>query len=307
MSLGPIDVTTWQIRTSVDVTSWSSCGEETRGRRTKRWVNAPDGSVWLRKEPRPGRPNEIGIEVFTLGLARACGLNAAEGRPAWWREDLSERRGICVLKFLELEEDLVHGYEILSSVDGTYDPDNVGKHTIRRALDALQTLETRYGVDLVGGFVDMLSFDAWVGNTDRHQGNWGVIRSRLRGLRLAPVYDTAACLGAELRDANDKTLATFDDPAKGPTFVDRYVERCPSGFGDDSSLISMANLVESLRNVSGIRARMRQRAAVFRTVHDQALRPLMSEVDDVVFPRRRKAFASCILTRRLAWLEEILR
>lgn len=44
--------------------------------RVKHWLIAPDGSQWLRKEPRAVRPYEPPIEM--LMLARAAGVPAAE-------------------------------------------------------------------------------------------------------------------------------------------------------------------------------------------------------------------------------------
>jgi hypothetical protein len=41
----------WQ---RVDVTHWTDSTQESRGhRRPKMWVQAPDGGIWLRKEPPP--------------------------------------------------------------------------------------------------------------------------------------------------------------------------------------------------------------------------------------------------------------
>ncbi|MFN9368661.1 MAG: hypothetical protein ACK6CT_07815 [Planctomycetia bacterium] len=47
--------------------------------------------------------------------------------------------------------------------------------------------------EVVAGFVEMLLFDAIVGNNDRHPANWGVVtstRTKVRP-RFSPIFDTA--------------------------------------------------------------------------------------------------------------------
>jgi hypothetical protein len=48
----------------------------------------------------------------------------------------------------------------------------------------------------MGGIVEMLTFDALVGNNDRHPANWGVITPMMsaKAPRFSPVFDTARAL-----------------------------------------------------------------------------------------------------------------
>jgi len=88
----------------------------------------------------------------------------------------------------------------------------------------------------------MLFFDAWIGNSDRHQENWGIINFP-KGLRLAPIYDTAACLGAELQPQH--RLLT---PSPSEEQLKQYVERCGSGFGrGQNRLIGQREVVAQLK------------------------------------------------------------
>jgi hypothetical protein len=84
----------------IDVTDWKEVAPETRGKRSKLWVEDADGRMWLRKEHREGRPCEPAIESRALRLARACGISAALGRGCVWRVGGTLRHGIVVLQFL---------------------------------------------------------------------------------------------------------------------------------------------------------------------------------------------------------------
>ena len=64
--------------------------------------------------------------------------------------------------------------------------------------DVIQTLEEQTAVDPVAlerRFWDMFIVDAFIGNWDRHNGNWGFLYdTRTDKVELAPVYDCGSCL-----------------------------------------------------------------------------------------------------------------
>src|SRR5262249_14073488 len=112
----------------------------------------------------------------------------------------------------------------------------------RRALSTIELTRsvlieqgTRYHADLINPFLRMLVFDAWIGNGDRHSANWAIlVRGSLHGsaCRLAPMYDTAGCLLADLKD---ETVERRFAPSLEDAAVQRYVEKCRSGFGDGAA------------------------------------------------------------------------
>lgn len=51
-------------------------------------------------------------------------------------------------------------------------------------------------------YYDMFIVDAFTGNIDRHNGNWGIIKNRESGkTRISPVYDCGSCLDSLLDDS----------------------------------------------------------------------------------------------------------
>lgn len=51
-------------------------------------------------------------------------------------------------------------------------------------------------------FVGFVLFDAWVGNTDRHENNWAVLHGPAGQLHLAPSFNHGSALASGLTDAN---------------------------------------------------------------------------------------------------------
>ena len=51
-------------------------------------------------------------------------------------------------------------------------------------------------------FWDMFVIDALIGNTDRHNGNWGfLLNKQTNSIKFSPIYDCGSCLNPMLEDA----------------------------------------------------------------------------------------------------------
>lgn len=200
----------WQ---PIDVSDWAEDVYEPRGKRPKRWLRDHEGRLWLRKEPPPQRPHardsEPAIEVLALQLAQRAGVAVADTRPATWA---GNKRGVVSRQFHADDEAHHPGSELLGlpSESGS-GPEarqrrNEGRAsaTLRRVRDVLHLFQIASNEPLLQPFARILAVDAWLGNGDRHSGNWALVMGP-RGTRLAPMYDPAACLGAELTPQHPMT------------------------------------------------------------------------------------------------------
>jgi hypothetical protein len=136
----------------------------------------------------------------------------------------------------------VHGNEVLEFVDSSYPAQQrygARAHTVHAVITALARFHVGVpptlralpeGVtDAFGVFIGYLLLDAWIGNTDRHHENWGVLRQRsqlTQTLTLAPTYDHASSLGREL---SDMQRMKHGNPRHG-TPAERYAKRARSAF-----------------------------------------------------------------------------
>ena len=305
-----LDVTEWPrvevVAGSRDSSSWPIVGEENRGLREKRWVLAPDGSIWLRKKRRESRPCEPAIEVFALELSRACMLDAAQATLATWHDEHGNKnKGVAVLIFLRDDDVLAGGHEVLRGVDRSYTEEDRPAHTLERVLSALRHHEAQSDCELVAPFCRLLLFDGWIGNGDRHPGNWSLVRKR-GGLRFSPMYDPAGSLGAELQ-ANALELHPPEARKKAQVAdyerrLQRYVTSCPSGFGDGKVLIGLDAVVKAAAQRLLPVGELDVFAARLRDTAPQ----LLKSFDDEALPAVRKRFILDILDRRLSWLRSVL-
>jgi hypothetical protein len=167
--------------------------------------------------------------------------------------------------------------------------------TLERVREKLREVEDDYGVELVAPFARILAFDAWVGNGDRHSGNWAVVTGP-RGARLAPMYDPTACLGVELTDERPELAATTD------ARIARYAGRCSSGFGggiaDGRPGILMTELATRLERWPEWGSALDELVPRFKELTPQ-VELLLEAIPEGWLSAQRKRFAARLLAHRV--------
>lgn len=274
----------------------------------KLWIRSPDGRIWLRKEPPPldpsspntARRSEPAIEVLALELAKRAGLPIAEAVPAMWH---ARERGVVSLCFHDMDEQHHPGSELLRlpSESGS-SPDTRKRRreayasaTLERVREKLCEVEDGYGVGLVAPFARILAFDAWVGNGDRHSGNWALVTGP-RGARLAPMYGPTACLGVELTDERPELTAMTD------ARIAKYAGRCSSGFGggvaDGRPGILMTELIAELESWPEWGTALDELVPRFKELTAQ-VELLLEAIPDSWLSAQRKRFVAQLLAHRV--------
>nr|WP_314670312.1 HipA domain-containing protein [uncultured Oribacterium sp.] len=78
-------------------------------------------------------------------------------------------------------------------------------------LETIQTQEVISCKLLEERFWDMFIVDAFIGNVDRHNGNWGFLINRAkRSIHLAPVYDCGSSLYPNLTEVGMKNILSSE-------------------------------------------------------------------------------------------------
>jgi hypothetical protein len=188
-------------------------------------------------------------------------------------------------------------------LDPEYDPDTqLGEHTLERVREALIDQERRArGARLLVPFARMLLCDAWLGNGDRHPANWSILESP-RGVRLAPIYDTAACLGPELLDGHPLLNAGSDYDVS----LKRYIARCKSGFGRGGSrTVAQRDVVTDLGGWPEF-VDATSIVTKFEELLAGDLRLYIEAIGHAWLPAPRARLAGDLLEQRLAWLKRVL-
>lgn len=235
---------------------------EQMGTKPKFWfVNKEYNEHWLFKYNRPNT-GEDWSEKITSEIAELIGLPHAIVELA----ECEDKRGIITKDFTERKTKgvLVHGNEILTSIDSDYPTRQfrkVSQHSIDNIIEVLSDefiqLPSGYSFssnidNAIDLFLGYLLLDALVGNTDRHHANWGLLISP-EGFgdppslhaELAPTFDHASSLGRELEETRRESLLAGNNYRAN---VSIYAQRASSAIylhtGDDKPLSTLAAFVE---------------------------------------------------------------
>jgi hypothetical protein len=220
---------------------------------------------------------ELGRCVFKAARANTgedwAEVVAAEGadllglpHASYYLAESGGQRGVVTPRFLAEAEDLVHGNEVLAGLFASYDPNvpyyQQTQHTLEKVFEAVEQSDlpprgwtppvaVSKAQDL---FVGYLLLDAWLGNTDRHDLNWGFVEGSEDAdatdeiTYLAPTFDHASSLGRELTEKNKKRRLNTNDPQFQ---VEAYAERARSALyrnpDDANPMGTMEVLDEAVR------------------------------------------------------------
>ena len=191
----------------IDISGWTLLKAISKGSRNKKWVTPRRSfkikgdhsplELYIFKESHRNYPSEFWSEILASEIGRLVGVETQEVRCA----HMHETHGSLITFFLkikghELVEELKEGGDLILPLHPQYDRKKGKDHNIFYVKEVFDSLEQHV---LFDGFLKQLVFDCLIGNTDRHQDNWGIIVNyEKESVRLAPAYDNTDCFGREI-------------------------------------------------------------------------------------------------------------
>lgn len=233
------------IASRLDVSSWEQVLVETRGATEKAWIRMPGGSSsepssdWLFKPAfvQGNGVRQVGdwTEAVSSRIAGALDLPAAESTTAV-RHGVE---GVIVRNVRPRGYDMVTGR--MAMIDAiaveTRDSHRVRTASVGHSLaNVMRSLEgygpppgwaSWAGCTAIDVMASYLVLDALIGNGDRHEQNWSVLRaqSSLSALddTVSATYDLEASLGFQLSD--EQRAARLRDPRGMESFASKGLAR----------------------------------------------------------------------------------
>ncbi|WP_280399069.1 hypothetical protein [Nocardia carnea] len=210
----------------VELDDWIRGESDPSGDEAKRWFRAPEQSPlvghWLfkprtekvlplsKKRQALGHHPDVLIggenwaEKIAFELARLIAIPAAETELATAPQTTDSRRvwGSISRDMRPEGWSWAPGAQLLAEVDSHFDEKFCVGHTLEAVRDVLDGISGPYGGFYMGWsafdvWVSYLLLDAWIGNTDRHAHNWGVVQHPATGdIYLGPSFDHGTSLAS---------------------------------------------------------------------------------------------------------------
>lgn len=228
--------------TFFDISTWGEKKHfQTKGTRDKCIVENPENSklyyfkTSIKKEKKDYK-YEFWSEIIASSIGNSLGFNVLKYDIA-----SKDKKIGCISESMNNDsETLTEGVSLLTGYDNTYNPDNKNSYA-HYTLDLIENSLRSYNMQRhIEAFYKMLLFDYIIGNSDRHQENWGIISettktwiekfflfikrrrktrkiikallpritakiskivvSKFNKHRFAPIYDSGCCLAREIDD-----------------------------------------------------------------------------------------------------------
>ncbi|MEO5339209.1 MAG: HipA domain-containing protein [Magnetococcus sp. MYC-9] len=172
---------------------------------------------YLFKHASPRHPAQFWCEVIAYRLGCLMGVPVP---PAYVACKSKGSQPAALIEWFYRQDDENVRYESgtvhMKRLIPDFDVRKGRQHNILTVLKILSEIDA----GLIPDMARILVFDALIGNTDRHQGNWGILwRGTPPKPELAPAFDNGTSLGHEILD--DKIVSFVSDLAQ----TARYIEK----------------------------------------------------------------------------------
>lgn len=95
-------------------------------------------------------------------------------------------------------------------------------------IDNIKSFMDKYTINGFEAFIEMMVFDSLVGETDRHEENWGLLKKGMGKYEMSPLYDSGCNLLRQFKDRkiaqpyynNEKKLEDFAQKSKTCIYKD---------------------------------------------------------------------------------------
>lgn len=213
----------------IDVTGWrldSEHGIFPVGARDKEMLWSPSDRregikpdwPYLFKESIKYYPDQFWIEIIAYIVGKHLGVNVPVTLPAVKHTDDGPLYGSLSQWFYDLKNN--EQFEAAGShfkrINSEFDDKQGKQHNFHDLVLTLRYWRLTRGLtDKLGAWlVDLVLFDVLIGNTDRHQENWGIIFKNDGSSSLAPLFDNGTSLGHErfmkhVRGWNDDKIRAY--------------------------------------------------------------------------------------------------
>lgn len=181
-----------------------------KGSRRKRLViDNENNQAWFKYQGKGYIVSEACSEKMSYEIAKVLGYECAKIELA-----KDEDNEIGILNYLFIDINKTTHTDAIDYLN-KQEKERPYFYTISNIKKTLDSIDQK----LFNGFIRLMIFDALVGETDRHEENWG-IESTVDGYKFSPLYDNGCNLLREFK--NEETAQQFYN---GTRDFDAYINR----------------------------------------------------------------------------------
>ena len=255
-----------------------------------------DGKKYLVKFPDPIREKNKNISYINNAFSEYIGSNIFKmvGFP-------TQNTIIGVYKYNEKEkivcacEDFTNSNKVLYEFENLALSTNPDKKIETELTDILNVLDENKIISIPKikeKFWDMFVIDSLIGNTDRHNGNWGfLVDTKTNKIEFAPIYDCGSCLNPMIDDDEIKKLQDND--------IKNLAINCYSCLKENGKKINYMTYIKECKNEECNKAILR----VFKNIKIDEINKFIDKIS--CMSNERKEFYKKIINIRYKIIKEV--
>ena len=194
-------------------------------------------------------------------------------------------------------EDFTDDQNVLYEFENLALSTNPDKKIETELSDIMEVIEESKMIDTESTkqkFWDMFIIDSLIGNTDRHNGNWGFLVNKTTGnVKFSPIYDCGSCLNPMLEDEEiEKT---------NETELKNLAINCYSCLKENSKKINYITYIKQMKNIECNEAIIR----LFTHINMSEIKKFIQNIDGM--SDIRKNFYIKIIEQRYNYMKNIFK
>ena len=198
-------------------------------------------------------------------------------------------------------EDFTDGNHVLYEFENLTLSANPNKKIETELSDIMEVLEEIYNMadihiifndNIKEKFWEMFVIDSLIGNTDRHNGNWGIlVNARSNEATFSPIYDCGSCLNPILEDKQIEKL--------NETELKNLTINCYSCLKENGKKINYMTYIKGMKNEGCNKAILR----VFKRIDIGKINKLIDSIECI--SNKRKEFYKKIIGIRYDIIKKV--
>lgn len=225
----------------------------------------------------------IGSNIFEI-----CGIKTQKTLLGTYKYKEKEKV-VCACEDFTDAENLLYEFENLAL---STNPDKRIETEIKDIMEVIEENKMISTEKTKKEFWKMFIIDSLIGNTDRHNGNWGFILNKKTGkIDFAPIYDCGSCLNPMIEDEEIERISDIE--------LKNLAINCYSCLKENGKKINYMSYIKQMKNIEC-------NNAIKNIFNDIDINKIMIFIDGIsCINETRKVFYKNIIKQRYDIIEKV--
>ena len=184
----------------------------------------------------------------------------------------NKKKIVCACEDFTNKENILYEFENIALSTNPDKKIGTDLNDIMEVIEQNKMIET---YETKKNFWNMFIIDSLIGNTDRHNGNWGfLLNTNTNEVKFSPIYDCGSCLNPILEDNN---LINISE-----TELKNVAINCYSCIKDNGKKINYMTFISKMKNNECNDAIIR----IFKKINIEKIKDFIDNIECISIPRK---------------------